>query len=271
MGPVVELVDDSRGTVLPPTFGASLRAARLSRNISLDAVAAHTKINRSFFQDLERNDLSKWPASQFYRETYLRAYSRAIGLDPQEVIDGFRRDLENRPVARPALPPARPRRLTPVTIPIILAVTLIVSYSVARWLPSSPAATAPSEPTEAVGTAAPTNDRTVASVSAQKVQTPPAQPAVAPAVETVPPVVERVAGELVITSTPAGAHVLVNGIRRGATPVVLQSLPAGSYSVRLILPGHAGVTRHATISPERRRVEVSANFEPATEPAQAVE
>jgi cytoskeletal protein RodZ len=271
MGPVVELVDNSRGTVHPPTFGASLRAARLSRNVSLDAVAAHTKINRSFFQDLERNDLSKWPASQFYRETYLRAYCRAVGLDPQEVIDGFRRELAGDAVSKPALAPARPRRLTPVTIPIIVAVTLIVSYSVARWLPFAPAeTTAPSE-ISAQPTAAPTDASSVAPVSEPRVETLPVEPAAAPPVDTPPPVVARVAGELVITSTPAGAHVLVNGIRRGSTPVVLQSLPAGSYSVRIILPGHAGVTRHATISAQRPRAEVSADFEPAPDPAEAVE
>jgi hypothetical protein len=84
------------------------------------------------------------------------------------------------------------------------------------------------------------------------------------------PVVERVAGELVITSTPSGALVLVNGIGRGSTPVVIQSLPAGSYTVRLILPGHIGVTQRATISAERRSVQVSADFEAAqpTPPAE---
>jgi cytoskeletal protein RodZ len=279
MGPAVELVDDSRGTVLPPTFGASLRAARLRRNISLDTVAAHTKINRSFFQDLERNDLSRWPTSQFYRETYLRAYSRAIGLDPHEVIDGFRREIAGSAVSRPTLPPDRPRRLTPVTIPIILAVTLAVSYSLARWLPSTPGGTEPVDVTEASGpgTAAAASSATVpatanvAPVNASMSAAPPTDPTVAPPVETTPPAVGRIAGELVITSTPPGANVLVNGIRRGSTPVVLQSLPAGSYSVRLILPGHTGVTRRATISAERRRVEVSADFEPAAGPAQAVE
>ena len=101
----MELVDQAHDAVHPPTFGASLRAARLSRNISLDTIAAHTKINRAFFQDLERNDLSKWPSGQFYRENYLRAYAEAIGLNPRDVIDGFRRELAAGGASTPRVRP----------------------------------------------------------------------------------------------------------------------------------------------------------------------
>jgi cytoskeletal protein RodZ len=137
----VELIEHSPDAVVPPTFGASLRAARLRRNIALNAVAAHTKINVAFLQDLERNDLSKWPANQFYRESYLRAYAVAIGLDPREVIEHFRREFQTAGGPSAALPSATPRRLTPVTIPLILAVTFAVTYTIARWL--APAAPAP--------------------------------------------------------------------------------------------------------------------------------
>jgi hypothetical protein len=69
-------------------------------------------------------------------------------------------------------------------------------------------------------------------------------------------------GELVITSTPPGATVLVNGINRGRTPVRMQSLPAGSYTVRFILSGHHSVTQRATISPQRPSAQVSAELAP---------
>jgi len=262
----VELVDESHGTVLPPTFGASLRAARLSRNISLEAVAAHTKINRTFLQDLERNDLSKWPSNQFYRESYLRAYALAIGLNPREVIEGFRRELAAAEASNTAIPSSGPRRLTPVTIPIILAVTFIVFYSLSRWLapaadaPDTPAAAADEQPAAAV-------PASVDEVSAPKtgISAPAAQDdATAMPSDAVPPArPAQIEGEIVIESTPPGAHVLVNGINRGPTPVRVRYLPAGSYTIRFIYSGYVSVTRRATISAERPRVQVSAALEPA--------
>ena len=123
-----------------PELSAFLRATRISRDISLDAVAARTKIKRDFFQDLERNDLSKWPANRFYQESYLRAYATAIGLDPRDVVERFRRELDVPEPPKPAAVPLAPqrrstqRRLTPATIPVILAVTFVVAYAVGRML-----------------------------------------------------------------------------------------------------------------------------------------
>ena len=268
----MELVDRSQDAVLPPTFGASLRAARLSRNISLDAIAAHTKINRAFFQDLERNDLSKWPTGQFYRESYVRAYAKAVGLNPRDVIDGFRREFFGAGASDVAAPPAKPRRLTPVTIPIILAATLLVSYSLARWLSSD--ADVPVRPAVAIGRPAvetsPAVDstKTKAVPAAPRFEAAPQQPVLQPPSVTVPPPVDPgpIAGELVITSTPSGARVLVNGIARGTTPLQMQNLTPGSYTIRFIYPGLPGITQQATISPRRPSVQVSATFE-APQPA----
>jgi cytoskeletal protein RodZ len=274
----VELVDESPGTAPAPSFGASLRAARLSRNVTLDAIVAQTKLNRAFFQDLERNDLSKWPSNQFYRESYLRAYCEAVGLDAREVIDAFRRDLSSAGASNAAAPAARPRRLTPVTIPIILAVTFIVFYSLASWLgpgmrkPPAAAADAPLAPAMAVDapSAAPAVEAPVpvADSAPEKFTPPPADVALPEApvqaqTETVP-LAEHIQGELVISSTPPGATVLVNGINRGTSPVQVQYLPAGSYTVRFIYPGLLSVSKRATISAERRTVQVSATLEPAT-------
>jgi hypothetical protein len=74
----------------------------------------------------------------------------------------------------------------------------------------------------------------------------------------------ELAGDLSLTSTPAGARVLVNGINRGVTPVTVPHLPAGAYTIRVIYPGLPGVTRRATISPQRRQVTVSVELEPVS-------
>lgn len=274
----VELIEHSPDAVLPPTFGASLRAARLSRNMTLDEVATRTKINVAFLRDLERNDLSKWPASQFYRESYLRAYARAVGLDPGELIESFRRESKNGDESSAARPPARPRRLTPVTIPIILAVTFALSYALARWLAPSSNVVAPAVNTPSIPAAVETTQPSAIETPALRSSAAPfPAAAAAPArsdarssIELPAPPAEAtstagsplIAGELSITSVPDGARVLVNGINRGVTPLTLQGVPAGAYSVRLILPGRAGVTRHATISAQRPQAAVSVEFDP---------
>lgn len=255
----MELVHLSRGAIPQPSLGASLRAARLGRNITLEAVAAHTKINAGFFRDLERDDLSKWPSGQFYRESYLRAYADAVGLDPAEVIDAYRHELASAATSGTVASTTTRRRLTPVTIPIILAVTFVTVYSVARWMtavqgnaPDSGTASAPRP--AAVETAGPSQTET-------DIQTPePAAPAPdAPA--TVDP--GQIEGELIITSTPSGARVLVNGIARGPTPARVRFLPPGSYTVRFLLPGYSAAIRNADITPKRLRVPVSATLQPA--------
>lgn len=259
-GVSVELVDRSRESHFSPHFGATLRAARLSRNVSLDDIAAHTKINRLYFQDLERNDLSRWPASQFYCESYLRAYALAVGIDPHEVIDAYRRQVavdaeedEAPPVQTRKLPAAEQKRwLTPITIPIIVAVTFVIAFAATRWAMSPRAAVAvvAATPSTAATQPAivPVADRTPGDI-------PLAADPTAPIEE--PEVAGEIEGELFITSTPPGAHVTVNGIGRGPTPIRVRYLPAGNYTVRVITPGHAPVTRYATISAERRRARIS--------------
>jgi hypothetical protein len=64
---------------------ASLKAAREKRGVSLDQIAASTKINRSLFIGLEGGDLSRWPKG-LYRRSYLRDYLTAVDLPPEPLV-----------------------------------------------------------------------------------------------------------------------------------------------------------------------------------------
>lgn len=70
------------------TFGPRLRAERERRGISLETIAAVTKVGEELWDGLERNDFSKWPSGIFAR-SFVRDYARAVGLDADEVIDEF--------------------------------------------------------------------------------------------------------------------------------------------------------------------------------------
>lgn len=72
----------------PDQFGQRLRREREKRGISLDSLAAATKVSVDLWVGLEQNDLSRWPAGIFAR-AFVRDYARAVGLDADAVVDEF--------------------------------------------------------------------------------------------------------------------------------------------------------------------------------------
>ncbi len=76
------------------SFGLRLRAARERRGITLEAVAAKTKVPVALWEAMERNDFSSWPSGLFAR-AYVRDYARLVGLDAEEVVDEFCRYFPN--------------------------------------------------------------------------------------------------------------------------------------------------------------------------------
>ena len=82
-------------------LGAWLRREREQAGITLDTIAARTKVARTLLEALERNDVSRWPGGIF-RRAFIRAYAEAAGFDPDLITQEF---LERYPDA-----PDDPRR-----------------------------------------------------------------------------------------------------------------------------------------------------------------
>lgn len=70
------------------TFGTRLRLERERQQISLASIAEQTKIRLPLLEALERGDASNWPRGIFGR-SYVRAYARAVGLDPDATVREF--------------------------------------------------------------------------------------------------------------------------------------------------------------------------------------
>ncbi|MGH9254106.1 MAG: helix-turn-helix domain-containing protein [Vicinamibacterales bacterium] len=85
-------------------FCNRLKAAREKKGVSLEQIAASTKIRAAFLKDLERNDLSRWPTGLF-RRSYLRDYLRAVDLPVDATVSEFLRLFPegNAPVADPVI------------------------------------------------------------------------------------------------------------------------------------------------------------------------
>lgn len=73
---------------MDPGFGARLRAQRERQHVTLNAISDETKIKISLLEALERDDVSGWPEGIF-RRAYVRAYARAIGLEPEATVREF--------------------------------------------------------------------------------------------------------------------------------------------------------------------------------------
>ena len=79
-----------------------MRRERERRGISLDTIVTRTNVSLELWLGFESNDFSRWPNGIFAR-AFVRDYAKALGLDPDEVVDDFCR-----------LYPLGDRRLTPV-------------------------------------------------------------------------------------------------------------------------------------------------------------
>src|SRR5579872_1022983 len=93
------------------SFGRRLRRERERRDVTVESIAARTKIKASLFEELERDDTSHWPAGIF-RRSFIRAYAEAIGVDVEETVREF---LEQFPDPADALPSDAPAASTTVS------------------------------------------------------------------------------------------------------------------------------------------------------------
>ena len=70
------------------TFGPRMRRERERRGISLDVIVTCTNVSLELWEGFEAGDLSRWP-SGLYARAFVRDYAKAVGLDPDEVVDDF--------------------------------------------------------------------------------------------------------------------------------------------------------------------------------------
>jgi hypothetical protein len=78
-------------------------------------------------------------------------------------------------------------------------------------------------------------------------------------------------GRLLVRSSPAGAEVLVNGTRRGMTPVAVRDLALGTHTVVLTLPGYERAEHRITLTETRPSRSLEARLvTPAAAPSPSV-
>lgn len=167
-------------------LGAALAAARSERGLSVEDVAAATRIRPAILRSIERDDFDVCGGA-VYARGHLRSVAQVVGADPRPLIEEFDRRF-NQPV--PALrtsslksfdPPrdaGRSGRQSPtwasvaIGVLAVVAVFLGVSWLVGRGDDGGPAAAAPLPP--AVTSSAPA--RTPAATPTRPAPTAPTAP-----------------------------------------------------------------------------------------------
>jgi cytoskeletal protein RodZ len=84
------------------SFGASLRRERELRGVSLQQIAASTKIGVSMLQAIEDDRFDKLPQGLFVRG-FVREYARFLALDEQKILTELSFHASQNPVAQEAV------------------------------------------------------------------------------------------------------------------------------------------------------------------------
>lgn len=123
-------MDETEAVEDKVTVGDRLRIAREAKKLSLEDVAAQTRIPRRHLESLEASDWEHLPAPT-YTVGFAKSYAAAIGLDRAEIGDQLREEMGGlRPVstAPEVFEPADPARTMPkwLVLGAIGAIILVV-------------------------------------------------------------------------------------------------------------------------------------------------
>lgn len=107
-------------------IGTRLKAAREAQGLTLDDVAAKTRVPIRHLQHIEREEWDELPAPT-YSVGFARAYANAVGLNGSEIGAELRGQLGSTPmVAAPQYEPADPGRVPPRSLAIVAAVIALL-------------------------------------------------------------------------------------------------------------------------------------------------
>lgn len=124
------------------SIGATLRGRRLELGISLDEVAARTRIRKSYLEALEAEQFDVFPG-ETYLKGYLKGYAESLGLDPQVLLRSLAGVHAHapRPVAFAAAPrsPSAPLILRGIALLVGVVILGLLGWLLLGRPPSAPA------------------------------------------------------------------------------------------------------------------------------------
>jgi cytoskeleton protein RodZ len=220
-----------------PTVGERLKEAREAKGLSLEDIAAQTRIPQRHLESIETAEWDKLPAPT-YTIGFAKSYASSVGLDRAEIGDQLREEMGGQRFVSSqseVIEAADPARTMPIWLVLSAIIAVILIVVLMSWLNSrsleQPANVASTEPA-ATAPAAP-------QASAPAQQQPAAQPAAAQG-----PVVLSAVAPAWIQVTDQGKSLFQGMLQPGQTFAVPQTateplLKAGKPEALKITVGSA--------------------------------
>ena len=255
------------------TVGRRLQKARQERKLTIDEVAAATKIRPERIVDLEADDLTHFP-SLVYARSFLVKYARFLGLDIQDDLENFQ---VNRAVGfgefkyLTAAPPPKfkpeprfnqPKKsLAPPLILAVIAVVILIGVPLIAFFAVNLSRLSPGDEEQ---------NKTVGTTPAPRVQGS-ATPLIekSPLAATTPELLRQ---PLASPTSQGPAQVSTNA----QTPAVTSPTPEGTVEVRRALPVTAadkesGNASSSVSASPSASASVEASASPSAPPSQKLE
>ena len=255
------------------TVGRRLQKARQERKLTIDEVAAATKIRPERIVDLEADDLTHFP-SLVYARNFLVKYARFLGLDIQDDLENFQ---VNRAVGfgefkyLTAAPPPKfkpeprfnqPKKsLAPPLILAVIAVVILIGVPLIAFFAVNLSRLSPGDEEQ---------NKTVGTTPAPRVQGS-ATPLIekSPLAATTPELLRQ---PLASPTSQGPAQVSTNA----QTPAVTSPTPEGTVEVRRALPVTAadkesGNASSSVSASPSASASVEASASPSAPPSQKLE
>lgn len=134
--PETEAADAEPVPEVPPTVGERLREAREKVGLSLEDIAAQTRIPQRHLESIESAEWDSLPAPT-YTIGFAKNYAAVVGLDRAEISDQLREEMGGqRFVATSAdvFEPADPRRTMPKSLVIGAVIAAVLLIAVMSFL-----------------------------------------------------------------------------------------------------------------------------------------
>ncbi|HJU77782.1 MAG TPA: helix-turn-helix domain-containing protein [Sphingomicrobium sp.] len=131
-----EAMDEELVEAEAPTVGEQLRAAREEKGLSLEDIAAQTRIPRRHLESLESSDWEKLPAPT-YTIGFAKSFATAVGLERADIGEQLRAEMGGqRPATAAAevFEPVDPARTMPKGLVFGAIAAVIVLVLVMSWL-----------------------------------------------------------------------------------------------------------------------------------------
>lgn len=124
---------------IPESFGSYLKREREFREITLEEIAAYTRIKFRALEAIERDDFASLPALAFIR-AFIRCYADYLGLNLPDVMLRFDAFIQNRYPELTGETPIIPKKPRPKQryLPLIFIILAVLLIAFVYWLKRPP-------------------------------------------------------------------------------------------------------------------------------------